>query len=84
VGNDDYNDIVGQVRNMRTDSVELVRVGLTVYDKNGNVVGTDSSYTQATRLELNQKSSFDIHLNKDNFDAYEIIFSFFIEVKKYL
>ncbi len=71
MGNDDYNDIIGQVRNIGTDSVELVRIGLTVYDKNGDVVGTGSSYAEATTLEPNQKSSFDIHSNKDNFDDME-------------
>ena len=70
-GNDDYNDIVGQVTNIGSDSVELVRIGLTVYDKNGDVVGTDSSFAEATTLEPNQKSSFDIHSNKDNFDYME-------------
>lgn len=70
-GNDDYNDIVGQVRNIGSDSVELVRIGLTVYDKNGDIVGTGSSYAEATTLEPNQKSSFDIHSNKDNFDDME-------------
>ena len=75
-GNDDYNHIVGQVRNIGTDSLELIRIGLTVYDKNGDVVGTSSSYAEATTLDPNQKSSFDIHSNKDNFDDMESVMYF--------
>jgi hypothetical protein len=70
-GNDDYNDIIGQVRNIGNESVELVKIGITVYDKNGDVVGTRDSYAEATTLKPNQKSSFDIHSNKDNFDYME-------------
>jgi hypothetical protein len=66
-GSGDYNDIIGQVKNVGTDTVEFVKIGLTVYDKNGDVVGTDSTYS--TALQPNQKSSFDIISTKDNFDA---------------
>lgn len=70
-GDGDYNDIVGQVKNIGTDTVEFVKIGLTVYDKNGDVVGTESTYTDATTLKPNQKSSFDIMSTKDNFDGME-------------
>jgi len=68
-GSGDYNDIIGQVKNIGSDTVEFVKIGLTVYDKNGDVVGTDSTYSTATTLEPNQKSSFDIITTKDNFDG---------------
>lgn len=73
--NDDFKDIIEQVRNIGNDSVELVKIGLTVYDENGDEVGTGSSYAEATTLELNQQSSVDIHLSKDNFNdmkSYEL------------
>lgn len=70
-GSGDYNDIIGQVKNIGSDTVEFVKIGLTVYDKNGDVVGTDSTYSTATTLEPNQKSSFDIFSSKDNFDGME-------------
>ena len=68
-GDGDYNDIIGQVKNIGSDTVEYVKIGLSVYDKNGDIIGTDSSYTQATSLEPNQKSTFDIFSTKDNFDG---------------
>lgn len=68
-GSGDYNDIIGQVKNIGTETVEFVKIGLTVYDKNGDVVGTDSTYAEATTLEPNQKSSFDIFSTTDNFDG---------------
>lgn len=47
---------------------------MTVYDKNGDVVGTDSTYTETTTLEPSQKSSFDIFSNKDidSMESYEL------------
>lgn len=70
-GGGDYNDVIGQVKNIGTDTVEFVKIGLTVYDRNGDVIGTDSTYSDATTLKPNQKSSFDILSNKDNFDGME-------------
>ncbi len=66
-GSGDYNDIVGQVKNIGRDDVDFVKIGLTVYDENGDVIGTDSVYADATTLKPNQKSSFDIFSSKDNF-----------------
>ena len=68
-GDGDYNDIIGQVKNIGSDTVEYVKIGIIVYDKNGDTIGTDSTYAEATTLEPNQKSSFDILSSKDNFDG---------------
>src|SRR5438093_11418737 len=35
-----YRDLVGQVKNIGNDSAESVKILLTVYDKNGGVIGT--------------------------------------------
>ncbi len=72
-GNGD-NHIVGQVKNMGLGTVKFVKMGLTVYDKNGDVIGTDSTYAETTTLEPSQKSSFDIFSNKDidSMDSYEL------------
>ena len=77
-GDGNYNDIIGQVKNIGSDIVEHVKIGLTVYNKNGDVVGTDYAYADASTLEPNQKSSFDIFSSKDNFDemdSYELSLS---------
>ncbi len=68
-GSGNYNNIVGQVKNIGSTTVDFVKIGLTVYDRNGDVVGTDSIYADATTLKPNQKSSFDIISSKDNFNG---------------
>jgi hypothetical protein len=74
-GDGDYNHIVGQVKNIGLGTVKFVKIGLTVYDKNRDVVGTDSTYAETTTLEPNQKSSFDIFSNKviDGMESYELL-----------
>ena len=77
-GEGDYNDIIGQVKNIGSDTLEFVKIGISVYDKNGDIVGTDSTYAESSTLEPNQKSSFDILSPKDNFDgmdSYELSLS---------
>lgn len=68
-GDGDNNDIIGQVKNIGSDTVDFVKIGLTVYDKSGDVVGTDSTYSTASTLEPGQKSSFNMISNKENFDG---------------
>jgi hypothetical protein len=77
-GDGDYNDIIGQVKNIGSDTIEFVKIGVSVYDKNGDIVGTDSTYAESSTLEPNQKSSFDISSSKDNFEgmaSYELSLS---------
>ena len=62
-----YNDIVGQVKNIGNGTATYVQIGLSTYDKDGGVVGTDSAYTTADKLNPHQKSTFDIMSSKDNF-----------------
>lgn len=66
-GDGEYNDIIGQVKNVGSDVVDSVKIGVTVYNKNGDIIGTDSTYAEATALKPNQKSTFDILSKKDNF-----------------
>ena len=77
-GDGNYNDIIGQVKNTGSDTLEFVKIGVSIYDKNGDIVGTDSTYAESTTLEPNQKSAFDIFSSKDNFegmDSYELSLS---------
>ncbi len=55
------------MKNLGSDTVESVKIGLTVYDKNGDVVETDSVNAASATLKPNQKSSFDIFSSNDNF-----------------
>jgi len=68
-GSGGYNDIVGQVKNIGSTDVDFVKIGLTVYDSNGDVIGTDSTYAESKALKPNQKSTFDIISSKDNFNG---------------
>ena len=68
-GSGGYNDIIGQVKNIDTTTVDYVKIGLTTYDENGDVIGTDSAYAESTTLKPKQKSTFDIFTPKDSFDG---------------
>ncbi len=54
----DYRDLVGQVKNIGNDTAESVRLLLTVYDKNGGVIGTETVYADVDTLKPEQKSTF--------------------------
>ena len=66
-GDGEYNDIIGQVKNVGSDVVDSVKIGVTFYNKNRDIIGTDSTYAEATTLKPNQKSTFDILSKKHNF-----------------
>ena len=57
------------MKNLGSDTLEFIKIGVSVYDKNGALVGTDSTYAESSTLEPNQKSAFDIFSSKDNFVA---------------
>ncbi|MDW0200086.1 MAG: FxLYD domain-containing protein, partial [Nitrososphaeraceae archaeon] len=70
-----YRDLVGQVKNIGNNTASFVRIDLTTYDKNGDVLGTDSTYATANTLKPNQKSTFQLMTSADNFkgmDHYEL------------
>jgi hypothetical protein len=70
-----YRDLVGQVKNIGSESAETVNILLTVYDKNGGVIGTDSTYADASTLKPGQKSTFKFFTSSDDFkgmDHYDL------------
>jgi len=70
-----YRDLIGQVKNIGSDDAESVNILLTVYDKNGGVIGTDSTYADADTLKPGQKSSFKFFTSSDDFkgmDHYDL------------
>jgi hypothetical protein len=70
-----YRDLVGQVKNIGNESAESVNIHLTVYDKNGGVIGTDSTYADASTLKPGQKSAFKFFTSSDDFkgmDHYDL------------
>ncbi len=67
--------VIGQVINIGNEPATLVRADLTIYDKNGDIIGTAWSYVQGDILNPNQKSTFDMGTNKEDFKGmgyYEI------------
>jgi len=67
--NSGYRDLVGQVKNVGTGMASDIVVRLTVYDKDGGVVGSD--YTDADRdtLPAGQKSTYTFDTESQNFDG---------------
>ena len=70
-----YRDLVGQVKNIGAGTASSIVVRLSVYDKDGGVVGSD--YTDADRdtLPPGQKSTFSFSTESQNFegmDHYEL------------
>jgi hypothetical protein len=70
-----YRDLVGQVKNIGNESAESVNILLTVYDKNGGVIGTENTYADVDTLKPGQKSTFKFFASADDFkgmDNYEL------------
>jgi len=70
-----FRNLVGQVKNIGNDTAQFVQITVTTYDKDGNVLGTDFGYASATTLKPNQKSTFELIADNENFkgmDNYEI------------
>ena len=70
-----YRDLIGQVKNIGTDTALVVVIRLTVYDADGNVVGTGYNFADIDTLKPNQKSTFTIMSDASNFQGmkyYEI------------
>jgi hypothetical protein len=61
--------VIGQVKNTGNDTVSAIEVGLTGYDKNGDVVMTATGIPVADSLAPNQKSSFETTKYKEDFEG---------------
>jgi hypothetical protein len=70
-----YRDLVGQVKNIGNESASSVQIHLTIYGKDGGVIGTDFTYADIDTLNQGQKSTFKIMASSDDFkgmDYYEL------------
>ena len=56
----DAYHVVGEVKNPYTHALQFVKVLLTVYDANGQVIGVDYVYTDPTTLSPGQAVAFDV------------------------
>ena len=66
-----YRHLVGQVKNIGTDTAQFVKIVINTYDKNGDLIGTDFTFATSTTLKSNQKSSFDLASDTQNFKGSE-------------
>jgi hypothetical protein len=51
--------LIGQIKNVGNNTVENVEIGLTGYDKNGDVTITKSAFTEPKIIKPNQRATFD-------------------------
>jgi len=63
-----YFNVVGEVINPLSTSIEFVKITATFYDAQKTVIGTDFSYTELDILKPNQKSPFDLSSYPDKID----------------
>jgi len=59
-GTDESYEVVGEVVNTGTGDTTLTEVIATLYDKTGNVIGTDSTYTEPSDVAAGQSAIFKI------------------------
>lgn len=72
------DDIAGQVKNVGNGTAESIKIILTYYDENGEVIGSDYVYTDQDKLKAGQKSPFSQIVDEetgDDMEAYEISLS---------
>lgn len=55
------------MKNIGPETADYVAVHLTVYNKDGEVIGTDYTYSEPSTLKPGQKSTFEIFGDTDNF-----------------
>jgi hypothetical protein len=72
------SEIVGEVQNNGTEPVEFVKVAVTFYDNNGNVVGTEDTYADPSDLRPGIKAPFKILLTSDSVIADTATYGFTI------
>jgi plastocyanin len=67
--------LIGEVKNLGYETADFVKVSVTIYNTDGGVIGTDSTYARPSTLSAGQKSTFDIFGRADDFkgmDHYEL------------
>ena len=70
--------LIGQIKNVENNTVENVEIGLTGYDKNGDVTITKSAFTEPKIIKPNQRATFD---NPSFTEAYKEVQSYQLSLK---
>ena len=61
----DWGHIVGEIENTGLETLKFVKVIATIYDKDGTVIGMDSTYAQPHTLKRGQVAPFEIVCMQD-------------------
>lgn len=61
----DDNTLIGQVQNNASSAVSFVKIIATYYDQNGDIMGTDSTFSDPYDLKPNMKAPFQMSLGED-------------------
>ena len=73
---DRFNDnIIGQVLNIGNGSAEFVKISFNLFNKKGDLIGTDYTYSEQEILKPGQKSSFNMFIDEeigDKMKAFEV------------
>jgi hypothetical protein len=59
-----YDDIIGQVKNIGSDIAEYVQTIFTFYNSTDDIVGTDYTFIDVDKLNPGQKAPFSLMLDK--------------------
>ena len=65
--NSNFDDIIGQVKNIGNGTAESIKTIFTFYDSNGNMVGTDFTYIDIDKLNPGQKAPFSETIDKKKY-----------------
>jgi hypothetical protein len=73
------NEIVGEAKNNGNETVEFVKVTVTLYDDIGSIIGAEDAYTDPSYLEPGMKAPFKVSIRSgslmDDTEAYRIALS---------
>jgi len=73
---DRYTDnIIGQVKNIGNGTADFVQLTFNLFNKKGDLIGTDFTYADPYTLKPGQKSPFNIYIDEDTGDkvkAFEV------------
>jgi hypothetical protein len=72
------DEIVGQVKNVGNGTAEWVKIFFTLYNKKGEIIGSEHTYADQKTLKPGQKSAFNVHVDEktgDKVKAFEVSLS---------
>jgi hypothetical protein len=70
-----YISIVGEVQNLSPEKLEFVKANISLYNKNGDLINTESTYLELNPVMPNQVSSFKKTIRaRPDFDTYRVNF----------